>query len=178
MPRIISRQEAIAQGLTKYYTGKTCKWGHLSERTVYDKHCVICKRDRQKKHRVKHGPYIPNIKSHIWSLLRHVKSQRKSKKASVLEFDKKQFSNWFEKNYNGKCYYCEITLEQYEKEKKFLKVKVPGFRFGIDRKNSQDTYNLDNIAISCSICNSAKSFVFDADEFKKIARKYIRKLYA
>ena len=58
-----------------------------------------------------------------------------------------------------------------------LKNKVPGYRFGIDRMNSQDTYNLNNIAVCCSLCNSAKSFVFEADEFKEIARKYIRKLY-
>ena len=178
MRKIISRKEATRLGLKKYFTGNPCSRNHISERTVYDKHCILCKRIRSKKHRDKFGPYKQNIKSHIWSLLRHIKDQRKSEYASKLQFNKDEFFIWFEKNYNGKCYYCEISLEKYEEAKIYLKVKVPGFRFGIDRKNSRDTYNLKNIAICCSICNSAKSFVFEADEFKQIAKKYIRKLYA
>lgn len=178
MPEIISRTEAIKKGLQKYYTGKPCKHGHLSERTVYDKHCIICKRIRVKKHFDKYGRKKSNIKAHLWNLLNHIKYQRKSVNASKLDFNKEQFLNWFDKNYTGKCYYCEITLEEYENRKIFLKVKVPGHRFGIDRKNSRDSYNLKNIAVCCSICNSAKSFVFETEEFKEIAKKYIRKLYA
>ena len=180
MPRIISRQEAIAQGLTKYYTGKACKWGHICERNVNDRHCPICKNIRSKKHRAKHGRQKLNIKSHIWALLQSQKyaKRKRTLQASKKEFTKDEFFNWFEKNYDGKCYYCEISLEKYEEARVYLKVKVPGFRFGIDRKNSRDTYNLKNIVICCSICNSAKSFVFEANEFKQIAKKYIRKLYA
>jgi 5-methylcytosine-specific restriction endonuclease McrA len=177
MQKIILRKEAIELGLKKYFTGNTCSRGHLSERTVYDKHCILCKRIRSKKHYDKFGPYKQDIKMHIWGLLRHIKYQRKSENASKLEFNREDFFTWFKKNYNGKCYYCDISLEKYEKAKIYLKVKVPGFRFGIDRKNSNGSYNLDNIAVCCSICNSAKSFVFEADEFKEIARKYIKKLY-
>lgn len=38
----ISRQQAIAQGLKRYFNGKPCKHGHLAERYVCTKHCVIC----------------------------------------------------------------------------------------------------------------------------------------
>ena len=178
MPKVILRNDAIKLGLKKYYTGKTCSRGHLSERTVYDKHCIICKRIRQKKHRLKKGPLKLDIKLHIWSRLNHIKLEKKSKFASKLEFNRKDFFEWFDKNYKGICEYCGISLEQYEEKKLFEKLKVPGHRFGIDRKNSKQSYNLKNIAVCCSICNSAKSFVFEADEFKEIAKKYIRKLYA
>ena len=178
MKEIISRTLALKKGFKKYFTGKKCKHGHLSERTVYDKHCILCKRIRQKNHYDKFGPYKQDLKKHIWSLLRHIKYGKKSLYASKLEFNKEDFFTWFEKNYQGACFYCETTIEEYEKKKIYLKVKVPGHRFGIDRKNSKDTYNLHNIAICCSICNSAKSFVFEAEEFREIAKKYIRKLYA
>ena len=177
MKKIILRKEAIELGFKKYFTGNACSRGHLSERTVYDKHCILCKRIRQKAHREKHGPYISKIKQHLWSKLRSVKHTRKSITASKMKIEKEQFFDWFNTNYKGKCEYCEISLEQYEKSKLFIKYKVPGYRFGIDRKNSNDSYNLDNIAVCCSICNSAKSFIFEADEFKEIARKYIKKLY-
>ena len=180
MIEIISRTEANKKGLKKYFTGKKCKHGHLSKRTVNDRHCIICKKIRYKKHRAKHGRRKLNLKSHIWALLQNQKYAKRKRtfQASKKEFTKDEFFNWFEKNYDGKCYYCHISIDEYEKSKIYLKVKVPGHRFGIDRKNSRDSYNLNNIVVCCSICNSAKSFVFEVDEFREIAKKYIRKLYA
>ena len=177
MQKLISRKEAQKKNLKRYFTGKKCIRGHLSERITNDRHCVLCKRIQEKIHRKKHGPYKLKMKSHLWALLLSAKYQKKSKAASILEFDRQEFYDWYDKNYNGECYYCGISIEKYESEKLFLKYKAPGYRFGLDRMNSQDTYNLKNIAVCCSLCNSAKSFVFEADEFREIARKYIRKLY-
>lgn len=39
---IITRIDAAKRGLKRYYTGKTCKHGHDSERWVYNGHCVEC----------------------------------------------------------------------------------------------------------------------------------------
>lgn len=39
---IIDRQTAVAQGLTKYYTGTPCKHGHLSERYTKAASCCAC----------------------------------------------------------------------------------------------------------------------------------------
>lgn len=39
---IILRREAQAQGLTRYFTGKPCKRGHVSERRVIGSGCVEC----------------------------------------------------------------------------------------------------------------------------------------
>jgi hypothetical protein len=44
-PPTISRTEAIARGLTRY-TGKPCKYGHGTERRVWDWKCVFCVRQR------------------------------------------------------------------------------------------------------------------------------------
>jgi len=43
---LISRQEAKEKGLNKYYTGKLCPQGHMSERYVSDKSCIACRRDQ------------------------------------------------------------------------------------------------------------------------------------
>lgn len=40
--KIVSRQEAIKKGLTRYYTGKPCPKGHDSERFVSGHNCVRC----------------------------------------------------------------------------------------------------------------------------------------
>jgi hypothetical protein len=41
--QIITRQEAKEKGLSRYFTGKPCKHGHMSERTVCNSGCVECK---------------------------------------------------------------------------------------------------------------------------------------
>ncbi|MEX3914840.1 hypothetical protein AB4Y43_01145 [Paraburkholderia sp. BR10872] len=49
MGEFISLTEARARGLPRYFTGKPCKHGHISERFVGDTHCVTCKLARNKK---------------------------------------------------------------------------------------------------------------------------------
>jgi len=48
--KIISRAQAKAQGLKRYFTGKPCKWGHIVERFV-DGNCVQCRYDQNEKWR-------------------------------------------------------------------------------------------------------------------------------
>ena len=45
----LSRQDALKQGLTRYFTGKPCPLGHVAERLVSTKACSECV--REKKHR-------------------------------------------------------------------------------------------------------------------------------
>ena len=41
---VITRKEAQAQGLKRYYTGKPCKHGHVAERFLSTRTCVTCHR--------------------------------------------------------------------------------------------------------------------------------------
>lgn len=41
---VITKADAIKQGLTRYYTGKPCKHGHISERQVANRQCCECLR--------------------------------------------------------------------------------------------------------------------------------------
>ncbi len=42
----ISLKQAIKQGLTRYWTGKPCKYGHIAERMTSDRTCLECHRLR------------------------------------------------------------------------------------------------------------------------------------
>lgn len=46
MPEIISRKEARALGLKRYFTGKPCSRGHYRERTTSTGNCLECSRGR------------------------------------------------------------------------------------------------------------------------------------
>jgi len=48
--KTISISEAKAQGLTRYYTGKPCKYGHIAERNVATRYCCECNRIAYRKH--------------------------------------------------------------------------------------------------------------------------------
>jgi len=47
--QIISKADAKAQGLTRYFTGKPCPHGHVAERRVDNGHCVECARERARR---------------------------------------------------------------------------------------------------------------------------------
>ncbi len=47
---IITRQEAKEQGLSRYFTGKPCKRGHVCERFIKSTHCIECGNVRSKKY--------------------------------------------------------------------------------------------------------------------------------
>jgi hypothetical protein len=48
---IISRKEAKEKGLTRYFTGKPCKYGHISERLTSDGVCVACEREHRQENK-------------------------------------------------------------------------------------------------------------------------------
>ena len=50
-PRIISRAEARALGLKRYFTGEPCKRGHVAERGVSCPGCMECIRGRMRERR-------------------------------------------------------------------------------------------------------------------------------
>lgn len=47
---IISRKEAKTQGLKRYFTGKSCKRGHVCERRIYGD-CIECKLEYRENHK-------------------------------------------------------------------------------------------------------------------------------
>lgn len=59
---IISRKEAIAQGLKYYFTGKPCKYGHVEKRTTIRSDCVTCEKLRKVKYEKVHKEKIQQNK--------------------------------------------------------------------------------------------------------------------
>lgn len=50
---IITRKEAEALGIGRYFTGKPCKHGHICERYTKAKHCVKCDYEKNKSNKGK-----------------------------------------------------------------------------------------------------------------------------
>src|SRR6516225_9479147 len=71
-PRIISRAEARALGLKRFFTGKPCKHGHVAERHVSTSACVECELGRWRARRAA-NPEKARERDH----LRYVKNKDK-----------------------------------------------------------------------------------------------------
>lgn len=67
---IISRQDAKLQGLTRYFTGKPCKHGHVAERDVNNSGCAECDRLRwvgkRRKYIAKHPEKVKASKKRYY----------------------------------------------------------------------------------------------------------------
>jgi hypothetical protein len=58
VPDIVSKAVALQLGLKRYFTGKPCCHGHVSERRVANGHCIVCSDENQKeKRKVEPYPY-------------------------------------------------------------------------------------------------------------------------
>ena len=94
--KVISRKEAIKQGLKRYFTGKPCKHGHVSDRVIYGG-CRECKRIRelgrdydknlivqQRKRQISKHWYASHAVQHIVNS-RQWYADNKAKKALTVE---------------------------------------------------------------------------------------------
>jgi len=56
---------AKAQGLKRYYTGKTCRAGHMAERYVLTRNCVECDRKNWRAVRSQLGHDIVTVRLRV-----------------------------------------------------------------------------------------------------------------
>ena len=77
--KIITRKEAIAQGLKRYFTGKPCKYGHFSDRLVIARGCLECKSMAQMKY----------YKDNYEKISEKIKKYQEANKSKISEYKKK-----------------------------------------------------------------------------------------
>lgn len=99
-PAIISRKEAKANGFSKYFTGKPCKYGHIAERYLGNGDCVVCALNRFKN-------LSEEKKAHKWEV---EKKRRKNK----IEQHRKSRNVYFKNRYRtDKEYRAYISLRNF-----------------------------------------------------------------
>lgn len=75
----ITRQAAKAACLTRYFTGKPCKYGHVAERTVSNGACTKCSAPRREKWKAANADNIAAAKA-AWASANKDKVRLKSAK--------------------------------------------------------------------------------------------------
>ena len=85
-----------------------------------------------------------------------------------------EYREWY-KNHIKICYFCgnsNETIRDYLK-KIGEKINIQQNRLHIERLDSSKGYLINNLTLACSICNTHKSDIISAEDFKEIALKYI-----
>ncbi len=135
-PVIISRKEALAKGLTKYYTGQPCKRGHVVFRWVADFACSECAKVNKQK----------NSKKSMARRLKLLHSAKYRCAKRGITFDITVDNIHIPE-------YCPVMG---------IKIEPGGSGFSdnspsIDRKDPSKGYTPDNIHVICWRANKLKS---------------------
>jgi hypothetical protein len=85
---IISKKSAKTLGLTRYFTGKACPKGHVSERSVSTGHCCECERNRSAERRISEPEKYKEI-----ARASQARNREKNK-----EKQKAAYARWYKKN--------------------------------------------------------------------------------
>ena len=149
--------------------------------------CYYLRRNRNQKHNYHKKKSQGTLRSRykrktetwkiLWEKIAIKKNRKDNSRDTKVSISREEFKKWFSKNYKKKCSYCGVEEDKF-KNSKFIKSKRDNiYDFSIDRIDSTKGYELNNITISCIVCNETKGFFFDQQEMVKIGKKYIRKLY-
>lgn len=96
---LVSYKEAIQQGLPKYFTGKPCKHGHISERRVSGRCCTICSSNIAIAWSKANPESSKKIRSN-WDNANRTKTAERVRKYRIANPEKanKAIQNWRKKN--------------------------------------------------------------------------------
>ena len=134
--KIIKRFEAIALGLTHYFTGTPCKHGHVEQRRVNDRVCMQCTREFHKKiretfprlHSEKKKASYERTKEHHLAQKKVYRQANKSKVNALAKAYKVRKKNrmpkWVDKEHMW------LIKEAYELAQ--LRTKLFGFSWHVD----------------------------------------------
>ena len=153
MPKLLSREEAIRRGLTRYFTGKPCVHGHIADRHVCNSVCAVCRLASNKKRMRSNQPKategrrrrrtakrqrVPELfrKRVRKSYHKHKKRLRAERLLKIYGITEQQYETMLREQ-KGKCAIC--------KEPPKLKR-----RLAVDHSHSTNKIR----ALLCSTCNN------------------------
>ena len=185
---IITRAEARVQGLIRYFTGKPCKRGHLSERHTSTGNCLECfrvtQRDREQSPERKSYREEWNAKNRervrSYTRKEHMTPEaweryKEQVRVSNMNRDKRVRTGTLSPDIYqrlhaaqcGQCVYCRISLDEVTPHLDHI---MP---LALDGSNTDD-----NVQLLCPTCNTSKGSTHPAEYEARIgyARQHIKEI--
>jgi len=156
--KIITRKEAEAAGLVRFFTGQTCIYGHTSERYTYGGHCISClrmrNRQRDKAGALKAGVSVKTYRasrlpSVSWGYVAEVIRRRCKKNGVLCTITPASLKQQYEVQ-QGMC-----PITGWKLEPKSGSGLCPT-TMTVDRISNKAGYTSENIQLVCFVANNAK----------------------
>lgn len=172
---IISREEAHSNGMLHYFTGVSCKHGHISKRNVKSDSCLKCasvfqknwnRKNPDKHKKIQHRSYEKNKPFFIDKVRRNriyapyqyaIYRAKERSKATGIEFN--LTLEWAKKKWTGKC---EITNIPFERNGR----KMGCFVASLDRIRPELGYTQSNCRFVLMGFNALKGPSTDEDALR------------
>lgn len=164
---IVTRKEAKELGLKRYFTGIACVHGHMSEKQVTNKTCIVCSYKLSNSSLSKFKPvYDDEYKAKR-------KAYRQSDKGKIIEADRKR--RWKEKNPERDRNHQKDFLKRFpEKAKMYSKAGSSNRRVRLIL--TEGTYNINDIKFlllkqknKCVYCKKDVSNKYHVDHIMPLA---------
>jgi 5-methylcytosine-specific restriction endonuclease McrA len=193
MVGVVSRKVAREQGLTRYYTGKPCKWGHVAERFVSTGGCVVCGRENARNWQAANHEKRRET-SRNWYTANAEKSNEASRKWREANPEKYHalLKDWYERNpdkvrVNGHrrrarllnapgSHTAQDVRDIYSRQQgrcAYCRIEV-GTNYHVDHIQplaKGGSNNPENLQICCASCNLRKSAKLPEKFSKELERQ-------
>ena len=189
--QLISRQQAIADGLKRYFTGIACREGHIAERWVQCCACIECKKVRTRNYlvgwrEINREKHIADAKAWAKKNADYVKKYKAQKyqenRSAVAEKAKQYYANNKEKVIARVTVYRESNIEsiraagrRYYQENIDLR-RVSNHRMRAQRDKSEgvhtkaDIINLKAKQKNTCACCRKKLTAYHIDHIKPLSK--------
>lgn len=176
--QVITRADAKAAGLTRYFTGKPCKHGHVSDRDVSSHTCSECLKIRsaewakanpdkrlesERKHRATNAEKIAATKK-AWKAANRDKHNASNRRWKLKRFGGVEVFDALYQAQGGKCAICETD--------KGSSTGKDGRRLAVDHCHATGAVR----GLLCGNCNRMLGLVKDSPELLRKAAQYLEKI--
>jgi len=156
--KITSRAEAKEAGLPRYFTGKPCGKGHVTERFLSGGVCCECNRDRNRNSGRKENMTPEAYARYKERVNLHDHKRQAQKLGGGGELSPRIKRTLYEAQ-KGQCVYCRISLDDVTPHLDHI---MP---LALGGSNTDD-----NVQLLCATCNTRKGSAHPAEYEARIGR--------
>lgn len=175
--QIITRKEAMEQGLARYFTGKPCKKGHISERFASNSTCITCCQEQSAATKRANRPIYTeydqtwrtvNWEQHEENYKRYYEENKSEHREYMIEYKEQNTERVQEQNrrnkrehykYNSNAYIQRAARRQRELENQYKSL------------TNEERQAIDQIYLECKKMNTDSGFIkYHVDHIKPLAK--------
>lgn len=170
---LVPRQQAVAEGLRFYFTGRPCKRGHVEKRYAYNSECLGCQRVHHKEHR-KTETYVRARRQRYEHLYAedparffYDRARRRARRLGLpFTLSVQDIRDLWPQD--GRCPALGVLLTPNIGEEGDVG-KASSNSPSLDRIDPAQGYVQGNVAVICLLANSIKTYTTDPQQLRQVA---------